>query len=77
MVKRKGVFCYGKLTNQLSFEINFQKLDQHTGGKWLIHDAKYCKDNQFQSLESPVEYPSRKCKFDINESDVHMFNPIF
>ena len=31
-------------------KVNFQKLDQHTGGKWLIHDTKRRKDNQLQSL---------------------------
>ena len=30
-----------------------QKVDQHTGGKWLIHDTKRGKDNQLQSLELP------------------------
>ena len=28
-----------------------QKVDQHTGGKWLIHGTKHRKDNQWQSLE--------------------------
>ena len=28
----------------------FQKVDQHIGGKWLIHGNKGCKDNQVQSL---------------------------
>ena len=31
----------------------FQKVDQHTGGKWLIHGTKRHKDNQLQSLELP------------------------
>ena len=35
------------------FELDFQKLDQHTGGKWLIHGTKRRKDNQLQSLELP------------------------
>ena len=25
-------------------------MDQHAGGKWLIHDTKRHKDNQLQSL---------------------------
>ena len=29
------------------------KVDQHTGGKWLIHGTKRRKDNQLQSLELP------------------------
>ena len=32
------------------FKLDFQKLDQHTGGKWLIHDTKRRKDNQLQSI---------------------------
>ena len=35
------------------FKLDFQKVDQHTGGKWLIHRAKRRKDNQSQSLELP------------------------
>ena len=35
------------------FKLNFQKVDQHTGGKWLTHGTKRRKDNQLQSLELP------------------------
>ena len=35
------------------FTIDFQKVDQHTGGKVLIHGNKRRKDNQLQSLELP------------------------
>ena len=35
------------------FKLDFQKVDQHTGGKWLIHGTKRRKDNQLQSLELP------------------------
>ena len=35
------------------FKLDFQKVDQHTGGKWLIHGTKRRKDNQLQSLEPP------------------------
>ena len=34
-------------------KVDFQKLDQHAGGKWLIHDTKRHKDNQLQSLKQP------------------------
>ena len=37
--------------NCLKFD--FQKVDQHAGGKWLIHDTKRRKDNQLQSLKLP------------------------
>ena len=34
-------------------EFDFRKVDQHAGGKWLIHDTKRRKDNQSQSLKLP------------------------
>ena len=38
-----------KPTAQLLFKIDFQKVDQHAGGKWLIHETKRRKENQLQS----------------------------
>ena len=38
---------------QPNLKIDFQKVDQHAGGKWLIHDTKRRKDNQLQSLKLP------------------------
>ena len=35
------------------FKLDFHKVDQHTGGKWLIRCTKRRKDNQLQSLELP------------------------
>ena len=35
------------------FKLDFQKVDQHTGGKWLIHGTKHHKENQLQSLQLP------------------------
>ena len=32
-------------------KFDFQKVDQHAGGKRLIHDTKRHKDNQLQSLK--------------------------
>ena len=32
-------------------KLDFQKVDQHTGDKWVIHGTKRRKDNQLQSLE--------------------------
>ena len=52
-------------------------MDQHTGGKWLIQGTKRYKVKQLQSLEIPVEYPSRECKHDIKESKGNMLDPIF
>ena len=61
------------------FKLDFQKVDQHTGGKWLfIHCTKHRKENQFQSLElRPVANPSKKSKHDIKESEGNILNPIF
>ena len=36
-------------------EFDFRKVDQHAGGKWLIHDTKRRKDNQLQSLKLPCK----------------------
>ena len=33
----------------LKFDV--QQVDQHAGGKWLIHSTKRHKDNQLQSLK--------------------------
>ena len=52
------------------FKLDFQKVDQHTGGKWLIHGTKRRKDNQLQSLELP-------CRISIKESKGNMLNQIF
>ena len=41
------------LQTRYYFKTDFQKVDQHTGGKRLIHGPKYRKDNQLQSLELP------------------------
>ena len=46
-------FLLCQTSKLLLFEINFQKVDQYTGGKWLIHGIKQHKDNQFQSLGFP------------------------
>ena len=35
------------------FKLDFQKVDQHTGSKWLIHSTKHHKGNQLQRLELP------------------------
>ena len=34
-------------------KLAFQKVDQYTGGKWLVHGTKRRKNNQLQSLELP------------------------
>ena len=41
------------LQTHYHFKLDFQKVAQHTGGRWLIHGTKRRKDNQLQSLELP------------------------
>ena len=35
------------------FKLDFQQMEQHTGGNRFIHGTKHHKDNQLQSLELP------------------------
>ena len=35
------------------FKLDFQQVEQHAGGKWLIHGTKRRNDNQLQSLDLP------------------------
>ena len=50
------------LQNNYCLKIYFKKVDQDTagvdqdtGGKWLIHGPKHCKDNKLHSLEIPCK----------------------
>ena len=36
-----------------NLKLDFQKVDKHTGAKWLVNPQKYHKDNLLQSLELP------------------------
>ena len=65
------------LQTHYHFKPDFQKVAQHTGGKWLIHGPKHHNDDQLQNLEPPVEYPSKGSKHYIKEFEGNMFNPIF
>ena len=56
------------LQPNLCLKGDFKNLDQHAGGKWLIHDTKSRKDNRLQSWVA-------RC--DIKGSDGTMLNPIF
>ena len=40
------LFIMSNLQPICCLKIDFQKVDQHAGGKWLIHDTKRQKDNQ-------------------------------
>ena len=46
-------FPYVKLQTYYHLKLDFQNVDQHIGGKWLIHGTKRRKDNQWQSLKLP------------------------
>ena len=50
----KKMFSFmSNLQTYYHLKLDFQKVDQNTGGKWLIHGTKHRKDNQLQSLELP------------------------
>ena len=56
MSKHKKIDSQSFMSNlqpNCCLEFDFQKVDQHAGGKWLIHDTKRRKDNQLQSLKLP------------------------
>ena len=50
---KKNVSLLSNWQTHKHFKLDFQKVDQHTRGKWLIHGTKRRKDNQLQSLELP------------------------
>ena len=64
---KKLVSIMWNLQTHYNFWLDFQKVDQHTGRKWLIHDTKHHKDNQSQSLELN---PGRSSKHGTSESKV-------
>ena len=37
------------------YKLDFQNVDQHTGGNWFIHGTKRHNDHQLQSLELPCK----------------------
>ena len=51
--QQKSCFPLSNLKTYYHFKLDHQKVDQHTGGKWLIDGIKRRKDNQLQSLELP------------------------
>ena len=51
---QKKLFSFmSNLQTYYHFKLDFQKVEQHTGGKWLIHGTERRKDNQLQSLQLP------------------------
>ena len=54
MSKQKNILSImSNLQPNCCLKFDFQKVDQHAGGNWLIHDTKRRKDNQLQSLKLP------------------------
>ena len=51
--KKDSLSIMSNLHPNCCLEFDFQKVDQPTGGKWLIHDTKRRKENQLQSLKLP------------------------
>ena len=58
-------------------EFDFRKVDQHAGGKWLIHDTKRRKDNQLQSLKLPCRISKLSSKMWHKGVRGTVLNPIF
>ena len=50
---KKMFSIMSNLQTHYHFKLDFQKVDQQTEGKCLIHGTKHRKDNQLQSLEHP------------------------
>ena len=49
--QQKKLFSFmSNLQTYYHFKLDFQKVDWHTGDKWLIHGTKRRNDNQLQSL---------------------------
>ena len=67
---KQFLFVISSLQTHCHFKLDFQNVDQHTGGTWLIHGTKHHKNSKLQSLNPPIEYPSIESKHDIKESTV-------
>ena len=56
--QQKKLFFLMSNLQTYHFQLDFQKVDQHTRGKRLIHGTKHGKDNQLQSMEQlPCRIP--------------------
>ena len=52
------------LSTHYHFKLDFQKMDQHAGGTWLIHGTKHRITLSCKAWNSTVEYPSRESEHD-------------
>ena len=57
---------YANITNPLSFQTSFRKVDQHTGGKWVM-TPNTARTISCKAWNCPVKYHSRESKLDIKE----------
>ena len=54
---KKLFLIMSKLQTHYHLKLDFQKVDQLAGGKWLVHDTRHHKDSQLQGLELPCRVP--------------------
>ena len=59
--KEDSLSIMSNLQPNCCLKFDFQKVDQHAGGKWLIDDTKHLKDNQLQSLKLPCRISKLSC----------------
>ena len=48
--QQKMFSLMSNLQTYYHFKLDFQKVNQHTGDKWLIHGTKRSKDNQLHII---------------------------
>ena len=65
------------LQTHYHFNLDFQTVDQYTGGKGWSTVPNTAQTISDKAWNSPVEYPSRESKQGLKESEGSMFNPIF
>ena len=57
---KKLLSIMSNLQTYYHLKLDFQKVDQHAGGKRLIHGSKHRRDNQLQTLELPCRIPYKR-----------------
>ena len=68
---------YVKPQPHCCLKLDYQKVEQHAGGKRLIHDSIRRNTISCKAWNSPAEYPNWVARCDIKGSDSTMLNPIF
>ena len=75
--EEKNPVCQTYSPTSCCLKVDFQKVDQDTAGKWLIHDTNAARTINCKAWNSPVEYPSWVARCDIKGSDGTMLTLIF